>query len=129
MYNTNSNPALTHITFSGSTTDAFGGGMSDIDSNPVLTDVTFDGNVTEFNGGGLYSAPGLTNLALTNITFSDNVANYGGGLINFCDSGKSGKSSTDTFGIRIVYTPVAPQPGALPNSTPQLLKGGDIKLS
>ena len=33
--------------------------------------------------------------------------------INFYDSGKSGKSSSDTFGIRIVYTPVAPQPALL----------------
>jgi hypothetical protein len=49
--------------------------------------------------------------------------------INFYDSGKSGKSSTDTFGIRIVYTPVSPQPSTLPNSTPQVLKGGDIKVS
>jgi len=49
--------------------------------------------------------------------------------INFYDSGKSGKPSADTFGIRIVYTPVAPQPSVLPNSTPQLLKGGDIKVS
>jgi hypothetical protein len=48
---------------------------------------------------------------------------------NFYDSGKSGKSSTDTFGIRIVYTPVPPQPSSLPNSAPQLLKGGDIKVS
>jgi hypothetical protein len=46
----------------------------------------------------------------------------------FYDSGKNGKASTDTFGIRIAYTPVAPQPGTLPNSTPQLLKGGDIKV-
>jgi len=35
--------------------------------------------------------------------------------INFYDSGKSGKSSSDTFGIRIVYTPVAPQPVATPD--------------
>ena len=49
--------------------------------------------------------------------------------INFYDNGKSGKSSSDTFGIRIVYTPVTPQPSALPNATPQLLKGGDIKIS
>jgi hypothetical protein len=48
--------------------------------------------------------------------------------INFYDSGKAGKASTDTFGIRIVYTPVAPQPGSLPNSAPQLLKGGDIRV-
>jgi hypothetical protein len=25
--------------------------------------------------------------------------------------------------------PVAPQPSALPNATPQLIKGGDIKVS
>ena len=43
--------------------------------------------------------------------------------INFYDSGKSGKSSSDTLGIRIIYTPVAAQPSALPNSTPQPLKG------
>jgi hypothetical protein len=49
--------------------------------------------------------------------------------INFYDSGASGKSLTDTFGIRVVYIPVAPQPSTLPNSTPQLLKGGDIKVS
>jgi hypothetical protein len=49
--------------------------------------------------------------------------------INFYDGGKCGKSSTDSYGIRILYTPVAPQPSALPNSTPQLLKGGDIKVS
>ena len=49
--------------------------------------------------------------------------------ISFYDSGKSGKSSTDKFGINIVYSPAAPQPGTLPNSTPQLLKGGDIKVN
>ena len=49
--------------------------------------------------------------------------------INFYDSGTSGKSSTDSFGIRSVYTPVAPQPSTLPNTAPQLLKGGDIKVS
>ena len=48
--------------------------------------------------------------------------------INFYDSGKSGKSSSDTFGIRIVYTSVAPQSSVLPNSTAQLLKGGDIRV-
>jgi hypothetical protein len=42
--------------------------------------------------------------------------------INFYDSGNFGQSSNDSRGIRIVYTPVAPQPRALPNSTPQPLK-------
>lgn len=49
--------------------------------------------------------------------------------INVYDSGKTGKASTDSFGIRIVYTPVAPQPSTLPNATPQQLKGGHIKVS
>ncbi len=47
---------------------------------------------------------------------------------NFYDSGKNGKASTDSFGIRIVYTPVGAQPNKLPNSTPQLLKGGNITV-
>jgi len=48
--------------------------------------------------------------------------------INFFDSGKTGKSSTDSFGINIQYTPISPQPASLPNSTPIVLKGGDIKV-
>jgi CSLREA domain-containing protein len=48
--------------------------------------------------------------------------------INFYDSGKKGKASTDTFGINIQYKPVSPQPNTLPNSAPQVLKGGDIKV-
>jgi CSLREA domain-containing protein len=48
--------------------------------------------------------------------------------INFYDSGKSGKSSTDAFGINIQYTPIPPQPNSLPNSSPVTLKGGDIKV-
>jgi len=48
--------------------------------------------------------------------------------INFYDSGKTGKSSTDSFGINIQFTPVPPQPSTLPNSTPIVLKGGDIKV-
>jgi hypothetical protein len=42
--------------------------------------------------------------------------------INFYDSGNFGQSSSDNCGIRVVYTPVTPQPSALPNSTPQPLK-------
>jgi hypothetical protein len=48
--------------------------------------------------------------------------------INFFDSGKSGKSSTDAFGIKIQYTPVSPLPNNLPNSSSTQLKGGDIKV-
>jgi hypothetical protein len=49
--------------------------------------------------------------------------------ISFYDSGKNGKASTDTFGVKIVYAPVPPQPSSLPNSEPQFLKGGDVKVS
>lgn len=38
------------------------------------------------------------------------------------------KSSPGSFGVTIVYTPVAPQ-GGLPNSPAQLLKGGRINLA
>jgi CSLREA domain-containing protein len=48
--------------------------------------------------------------------------------INFYDSGKKGKASTDAFGINIQYVPVLPQPSSLPNSSPTQLKGGDIKV-
>ena len=49
--------------------------------------------------------------------------------INFYGSGKTGKASTDAFGINIHYSPVSP-PGAssLPASAPIQLKGGDIKV-
>jgi hypothetical protein len=49
--------------------------------------------------------------------------------ISFYDSGKNGKASTDAFGIKTVYAPVSPQPASLPNSAPQVLKGGDIRVS
>ena len=46
----------------------------------------------------------------------------------FFDSGLGGTPPPDTFGINIVYTPVAPQPATLPNSAPQLLKAGNITV-
>jgi len=46
--------------------------------------------------------------------------------INYFDSNKPLKSSTDSFGITIQYTPVSPQPGVLPNSGLTTLKSGDI---
>lgn len=51
-----------------------------------------------------------------------------GFTINFYDSGISGKSSTDAFGINIQYKPLPPQPATLPNSTPIQLKGGNITV-
>jgi hypothetical protein len=43
-------------------------------------------------------------------------------------AGASVEPGTDAFGVNIQYTPVSPQSNTLPNSAPQLLKGGDIKV-
>ena len=49
--------------------------------------------------------------------------------INFSASSAGKKASPGSFGIQIGYRPVAPQPSALPNSVPQLLKGGTVNVS
>jgi len=55
--------------------------------------------------------------------------------INFYDCCQTGKDNnkkstdSDTFGINIQYVPVSPQPNSLPNSDPQPLKGGNIKVN
>ena len=48
--------------------------------------------------------------------------------ISFTDSGQGGKNSNDTFGIHIDYTPTGAQ-SSLPNTSPQALKGGDVKVT
>jgi hypothetical protein len=49
--------------------------------------------------------------------------------INFSASAIRKKTSPGSFGIQISYKPVAPQPSTLPNSKPQLLKGGTVNVS
>jgi hypothetical protein len=49
--------------------------------------------------------------------------------ITFTASATDKNAYPGAFGIQIHYTPVAPQPTSLPNSTPQTLKGGNIKVS
>ena len=107
MYNWQSSPTLTSVTFRGNRADWYGGGMYNRDdSSPELTNVTFRGNEAEW-GGGMYnrddSSPTLTNVAfsgdsagigggmlttessptLTNVTFSGNRADWAGGMYNF----------------------------------------------
>ena len=49
--------------------------------------------------------------------------------ISFEDAGKGGRKSGDKFGIHINHVVVAPpEPTALPNSSPQPLKGGDVRV-
>jgi hypothetical protein len=52
--------------------------------------------------------------------------------ISFTDGAKigGGKKSGDTFGIHINHSVVSPpEPNMLPNSTPQPLKGGDVRIN
>src|SRR5262249_8096876 len=80
MYNDNSSPTLTNVTFSGNYASNGGGGMYNYTNcSPTLTDVTFSGNSALY-GGGLYNF-NSGSPRLTNVTFSRNSAsNYGGGL-------------------------------------------------
>jgi len=82
MYTPYSSPTLMNVTFSGNSAN-YGGGMYNYQSSPTLTNVTFSGNSANYRGGGMYndyqSSP-----TLTNVTFSGNSANYyyGGGMYN-----------------------------------------------
>jgi hypothetical protein len=49
--------------------------------------------------------------------------------ITFTASATGKKAYPGAFGIQIHYTPVAPQPTSLPNSSPQMLNAGNIKVS
>lgn len=80
--NSNSNPTLTNVTFSGNfTTLGFGGAMMNSSgSSPILTNVTFNAN-SAYDGAGLYNSG--SSPTLTNVTFSGNTAvRYGGAMYN-----------------------------------------------
>jgi len=86
MYNDNSSPTLTNVIFSGNyAAYYYGGGMYNYNSSPTLTNVTFSGNRADSEGGGMYnwnSSP-----TLTNVIFSGNYAYfYGGGMRNWHNS-------------------------------------------
>lgn len=84
MYNDESNPALTALTFIGNYA-AYGGGMYNHNSDPTLTNVTFSGNSAITEGGGMMNYAGC-NPVLTNVTFSGNTASLGGGMSNMLSS-------------------------------------------
>lgn len=81
MYNFfNSNPMLTNVTFSANAAITNGGGMYNDQSSPILTAVTFYDNSAN-NGGGMYNYASAA--TLTNVTFNSNhVTNNGGGMYN-----------------------------------------------
>jgi uncharacterized repeat protein (TIGR01451 family) len=88
MYNDDSNPTLTNVTFEGNEAAEDGGGMENYNnSSPTLTDVRFGENVAGDDGGGMYNW--YSSPTLTNVTFSENSAlglGYGGGMYNWYSS-------------------------------------------
>ena len=79
MYNADSSPTLTNVTFSGNYARDGGGMCNENNSNPTLTNITFSGNYAG-DGGGMHndnSSP-----VLTDVIFSDNTAGSGGGMHN-----------------------------------------------
>jgi hypothetical protein len=49
--------------------------------------------------------------------------------INFVDNGQGGKNSADRMGITINHAISAGEPGTLPNALPEVIKGGDVKIT
>lgn len=85
-----SNPTLTDVTFTTNGADSDGGGMyNSVDSSPTLTNVEFDQNRSVFAGGGLANF-NSSSPALTNVSFSGNTVNtgIGGGMYNLGSSPK-----------------------------------------
>jgi predicted outer membrane repeat protein len=82
MYNENSSPALTNVTFSGNSA-GYGGGMSNNMSSPTLTNVIFDSNSAD-DAGGMYSCDSAP--IMTDVTFSNNNAQYDGGGMNIVEN-------------------------------------------
>ncbi|MFN8485160.1 MAG: choice-of-anchor Q domain-containing protein [Anaerolineae bacterium] len=87
MYNINSSPTLTNVTFSDNY-GTFGGGMFNTNSSPSLTNVTFSSNQSQY-GGGMRNE-GSSHPALTNVVFNGNTATVdGGGMYNISSSNPS----------------------------------------
>jgi hypothetical protein len=84
MYNRDSSPTLTNVTFSGNSANA-GGGMYNYSGSLTLTNVTFSGNSAAWKGGGMFNYS--SSPTLTNVTFNGNSAiDWGGGMYNYWNS-------------------------------------------
>ena len=81
MYNYNSSPTLTNVTFSNNSAEVRGGGMFNDLSSPTLSNVTFSSN-TAVNGGGGGMWNEDSSPTLSNVTFTGNTADYGLSLIH-----------------------------------------------
>ncbi len=84
MYNSNSSPSLSNLTFTGNFAYQ-GGGMYNNSSSPALANVSFDTNHALDGGGAMYNKS--SSPTLTNVTFEDNLAyGDGGGMLNLTGS-------------------------------------------
>ncbi len=94
MFNSNSNPTLTNVTFTANSAiyegGGEGGGMHNDHSSPILVNVTFSTNSTGDvfyrgggNGGGMFNRN--SNPILTNVIFTAN-SGEGGGMYNYHNS-------------------------------------------
>ncbi|MCQ3947989.1 MAG: hypothetical protein DPW21_15050, partial [Anaerolineae bacterium] len=82
MYNNNSSPVLTNVTFSGNSANSGGGMLNENNSSPTLTNVAFNNNNAYYYGGGMFNINN-SSPTLANVTFNDNNAAYsGGGMYN-----------------------------------------------
>lgn len=64
-------------------------------------------------------------LAQSGVSFTTSFDQGTNLKLSTCD----GTNGQGCLGVHINYTPVSPQPNAMPNSTPQPTKGGSIKVS
>jgi uncharacterized repeat protein (TIGR02543 family) len=111
MYNENSSPTITNVTFSGNTAINGGGICNVVGSNPTITNATFSGNTATDNGGGMYNNSGCSPV-LTNVTFSGNSASIGGGVYNHWYSGPTIRNSIlwDNSGGEIINSDYTSSP-------------------
>ncbi|MCJ7696292.1 MAG: hypothetical protein MUO40_12840, partial [Anaerolineaceae bacterium] len=70
--------------FSGNSAN-YGGGLYNNNSSPTLTNVTFSGNTASNDGGGIYNTTN-SSPTLINVTISNNSAPSGGGISNLDNS-------------------------------------------
>jgi len=80
-----SNPVLEYVTFSANEA-ASGGGIYNIDSDPILTNITFAGNIAGAGAGGGIMSYHSDNMKLNYVTFSGNSSSSRGGAISLIRS-------------------------------------------
>jgi hypothetical protein len=94
MFNRNSSPSISNISFSGNSADINGGGMFNISSSsPSISNTSFSGNSAD-TGGGMHNFSS-SSPSISNTSFSGNSADInGGGMLNLDSSSPSISNSS-----------------------------------